>query len=182
MLKRSQAALEFLTTYAWAFLVILIMVGALAYFGILSPSQLLPDRCNFGSEISCDKNRMVVNNENPSTLTMRLANSFGTPVVITRTNSTDTGTKVISDIGIGSCEIAIDGVVFDDEGAGPPNDVTEINWNSDTTITFSANCDGGPTLVEKEKIKMSIEIAYYPATLDSTYGKIIFGEIFTTIQ
>ena len=34
MHKKSQAALEFLTTYAWAFLVIIIMIGALAYFGV----------------------------------------------------------------------------------------------------------------------------------------------------
>ena len=46
--KKSQAALEFLTTYGWAFLIILIMIGALSYFGILSPSKLLPNRCNFG--------------------------------------------------------------------------------------------------------------------------------------
>ena len=48
--RKSQAALEFLTTYAWAFLIIIIMIGALAYFGVLSPSKLLPDRRNFGSE------------------------------------------------------------------------------------------------------------------------------------
>ena len=50
---KSQAALEFLTTYGWAFLVILIMIGTLAYFGILSPGKLLPSRCNFGSEFQC---------------------------------------------------------------------------------------------------------------------------------
>ncbi len=37
--KKSQAALEFLITYGWAFLVILLMIGTLSYFGILSPSQ-----------------------------------------------------------------------------------------------------------------------------------------------
>ena len=53
MFKKSQAALEFLTIYAWAFLVILIMIGALTYFGIFRPPDLLPDRCNFGTEIGC---------------------------------------------------------------------------------------------------------------------------------
>src|SRR3990167_2852536 len=51
--SKSQAALEFLTTYGWAFLVILIMIGSLAYFGILNPSKILPDRCNFGPEFEC---------------------------------------------------------------------------------------------------------------------------------
>ena len=53
MNKRAQAALEFLTTYGWAFLVILIMIGTLAYFGILSPGKYLPNRCTFGSELQC---------------------------------------------------------------------------------------------------------------------------------
>lgn len=52
-MKRAQAALEFLTTYGWAFLVILIMISALAYFGVLRPSRLLPDRCSFGAEFEC---------------------------------------------------------------------------------------------------------------------------------
>lgn len=51
--KRGQAALEFLTTYGWAFLVILIMIGALAYFGVLNPKSILPSRCTFSPEIDC---------------------------------------------------------------------------------------------------------------------------------
>lgn len=170
MFKKSQAALEFLTTYAWAFLVILIMVGALAYFGVLSPSKLLPDRCNFGSEITCDKNRMIVNNEDGSgttlpTLQMRLANSFGTAVIVT-------SAAVATDISaITACVAQINDV-----------DIVDFSWGSDTTITFSANCDGATNLVEKEKIKMTIEVTYYPAAAGDVYTKIIFGEIFTTIQ
>ena len=38
-MRKAQAALEFLTTYGWAFIVILIMIGALAYFGVLNPSR-----------------------------------------------------------------------------------------------------------------------------------------------
>ena len=81
MLKKSQAALEFLTTYAWAILIIVIMMGSLAYFGVLSPSKLLPDRCNFGSEVSCDKNRMKVDKSDTGPK-MALTNNFGTAVTI----------------------------------------------------------------------------------------------------
>ena len=171
--KKSQAALEFLTTYAWAFLVILIMVGALAYFGILNPSKLLPDRCNFGSEISCDKNRMIVNNIDTTTLMMRLTNNFGTSVVVNK-SITNVTTDIIA---AGNCNPQIEGVDI-------PSSPTEQGyvWPAGTTITFSADCSGGANLVEKEKIKMNIEIAYYPASAGVNYGKIIFGEIFTTIQ
>ena len=32
--NRAQAALEFLMTYGWAILVVLVSIGALAYFGV----------------------------------------------------------------------------------------------------------------------------------------------------
>lgn len=44
--KRAQAAMEFLMTYGWAILVVLAAIGALAYFGVLNPSRLVPDRCS----------------------------------------------------------------------------------------------------------------------------------------
>lgn len=57
MKKKAQSALEFLTTYGWAFLVILIMIGALAYFGVLDPNRFLPEEQQppkHISELSCD--------------------------------------------------------------------------------------------------------------------------------
>ncbi len=43
MPKRGQAAMEFLMTYGWAILAVLITIAALAYFGVLSPSLFLPE-------------------------------------------------------------------------------------------------------------------------------------------
>ncbi len=51
--KRAQAAMEFLMTYGWAILVVLIVIGALAYFGVLSPSTLLPEKCTFPVSLTC---------------------------------------------------------------------------------------------------------------------------------
>jgi len=53
MRHRAQAALEFLTTYAWAFLVILITIGALYYFGVFDFGKFLPQRCIFTSQFEC---------------------------------------------------------------------------------------------------------------------------------
>ena len=51
--KESQAALEFLMTYGWAILVVLVAIGALAYFGVLSPDKFLPAKCTLQSGIAC---------------------------------------------------------------------------------------------------------------------------------
>jgi len=47
MVKKGQAAMEFLMTYGWAIIVVLAAVAALAYFGVLSPSRILPERTTF---------------------------------------------------------------------------------------------------------------------------------------
>ena len=53
MLKKSQAAMEFLMTYGWAILVVLVAIGALAYFGVLSPDKFLPSKCQLPAGIAC---------------------------------------------------------------------------------------------------------------------------------
>ena len=53
MFKKAQAAMEFLMTYGWAILVVLVVIGALAYFGVLSPSTLLPEKCTFPVSVNC---------------------------------------------------------------------------------------------------------------------------------
>ncbi len=53
MYKKAQAAMEFLMTYGWAILVVLAAIGALAYFGVLSPDRFLPEKCTLPSGIAC---------------------------------------------------------------------------------------------------------------------------------
>ena len=52
-LRKSQAAMEFLMTYGWAILVVLVAIGALAYFGVLSPDRVLPAKCQLPAGIAC---------------------------------------------------------------------------------------------------------------------------------
>ena len=180
--RKSQAALEFLTTYGWAFLVILIMMSALAYFGVLNPSKLLPDRCNFGSEIRCNKNLMVINSvKDPTdTISMRLANNFGTSITVT-------DARVNTDITtVGVCPVYMDkdgtGAGFEPVRLGFGSPAATFQWNSDETVTLSARCTTGDLLVKKEKAKFNVEINYYPASAGVSYAKVVFGEVFATVQ
>lgn len=72
MAKRGQAAMEFLMTYGWAILVVLIAIGALAYFGVLNPSRFLPSSCTLTPGLSCDA--FLVNS---SGITMKVTNGMG---------------------------------------------------------------------------------------------------------
>src|SRR3989338_5951657 len=78
LLKRAQAGLEFLTTYAWAFVVILIVIGALTYFGVTDPTRILPDRCNFGAEFNCINHIIDASN---SQVRLQLQNGQGEVLV-----------------------------------------------------------------------------------------------------
>jgi hypothetical protein len=71
--KKSQAAMEFLMSYGWALLVILLVIAALAYFGMLNPDRFLPDKITVSDNriqlISTGSNRIIVKNVGADTLT-----------------------------------------------------------------------------------------------------------------
>ena len=52
-MKRGQAALEFLMTYGWVILIVIIVIGALAAFGVFDVTRLVPDRCVLPSSLGC---------------------------------------------------------------------------------------------------------------------------------
>lgn len=51
--RRAQAALEYLTTYGWAILVITVSISALVYFGVFNPAKFVPESCNTDTNFRC---------------------------------------------------------------------------------------------------------------------------------
>src|SRR3989338_2628680 len=70
MHNKSQAALEFLMTYGWVIMVVLLAIGALSYFGVLSLDNFVPRRCALEPGIACMDFKV---NENSITLVLRTA-------------------------------------------------------------------------------------------------------------
>jgi len=89
--KKGQAAMEFLMTYGWAILVVLAAIGALAYFGVLSPSKHLPESCIFGQGISC-----VDFTVQSATSTLYLQMGFGQDVDIYNVTLSNCNTVVVN--------------------------------------------------------------------------------------
>ena len=75
--KKGQAAMEFLMTYGWAILVVLVVIGALSYFGVLSPSTLLPEKCTFPVSVSCLDHSVAA-----SSITIVLQNGAGRDMTV----------------------------------------------------------------------------------------------------
>jgi len=74
---KAQAALEFLMTYGWAILVVLVAIAALSYFGVLSPDMFLPNKCILPSGITC-----IDFNVESSRVVLVLQNNFGESITI----------------------------------------------------------------------------------------------------
>ncbi|MBL7055996.1 hypothetical protein ISS07_03745 [Candidatus Woesearchaeota archaeon] len=169
--NKGQAALEFLTTYAWAFLVILIMIGALAYFGVLSPSKLLPDRCNFGTEINCVDFGATFGNGNAGTINLRLKNSVGDAIIIA-----DPATDIVATTEA-STALSCSGRTLTGWSSGA------YTWNTDTLIDVSlTGCNTaavGFTASQKGKVLFTLD--YYLAKSSATYTRQVAGEIFVTV-
>ncbi|GIU69505.1 MAG: hypothetical protein KatS3mg002_0741 [Candidatus Woesearchaeota archaeon] len=76
-ITKSQAALEFMVTYGWVILGVMIVIGALAYYGVFNTSKYINDECNFGNQLYCEDFRVTTDR-----IYITLRNNFGQEIVI----------------------------------------------------------------------------------------------------
>ncbi|MBN2052754.1 hypothetical protein JW756_04590 [Candidatus Woesearchaeota archaeon] len=85
-MKKGQAAMEFLMTYGWAILVVLAAIGALAYFGVLSPDRFMPSKCMVTGGFSCVEYKITT-----TQVRFYLQNNLGNDANITSLTITPSG-------------------------------------------------------------------------------------------
>jgi hypothetical protein len=137
---RGQAALEFLTTYGWAFLVILVMIGALAYFGVLNPSNFLPEHCTFPTELACRDSQVTKSPSSGNTATVNVYFS--------------------NNLGQGISGLALQAKYIDD-----PNTVL-----SDITLSPLCNLPAGSSYTEGQSIQASCTVVRPGGLMYSSVG------------
>ena len=149
MSKKSQAALEFLTTYAWAFIVISIAVGALYSFGILDFGKYLPQKCVFPSQFKCLDFSL-----DASQVRIKLVNNLGENIKVTEV-------KISNDENTLACT---------------PTSVP-FDWahSKDIDIAFSS-CSGGG-YISGSRIELKISFEYYAVNTPSKPVHAVSGKI-----
>ncbi|MBD3249229.1 hypothetical protein GF336_04240 [Candidatus Woesearchaeota archaeon] len=127
--KKAQAAMEFLMTYGWALLVVLAAIGALAYFGVLSPGKFVPDQCVLVPGLACLDSSVT-----SSEINLVLANSLGRDIQV-------------NGLSVGGCNKTLD-VLFENGDkrtfniTGCDNGEPEEKFSGDIIIDYT-NRDSG---------------------------------------
>ncbi|MBU0629255.1 MAG: hypothetical protein KKC75_08775 [Nanoarchaeota archaeon] len=139
--KRAQAAMEFLMTYGWAILVVIIAIAAISYFGVLKPGKFLPRKCIIGPGIYCDDFKV-----NEDSVTLILKNTHGKNMEIT-------GIEVEHCTGTDSGSLQDDGqMTFVIEGC---SNAADEKFTGEINITYSLS--GGLSRMKKGNIVSIVE-------------------------
>ena len=150
MRNKSQASLEFLTTYVWAFVVIAVTIGTLYYFGIFDFGKLLPQKCIFPSQFKCLDFSL-----SPSQVRLKLSNNLGDDIKVTLVQITNDASPPIS------CSVPI--VPFD--------------WlhSQDHELIFTGCANGA--YLPGERVELKITMNYYAINTPSKPIHVINGKI-----
>ena len=85
--------IEFMMTYGWAILILLIVIAVIISSGILSPSFVISEQCNFGNNLPC--NVAIYNKDDISHVSLSVYNSLPYKINVTKA-------ALSSDNGIGT--------------------------------------------------------------------------------
>ena len=95
IVKKGQAALEFLTTYGWAFLVVLVMIGALSSFGVFGNVGV--DKCVSEQGFTCESSLIT-----DTTQKFKFKNTLGEDVSISNATMIVKSTGEVVDCNVPS--------------------------------------------------------------------------------
>ena len=82
--RKGQTAMEYLMTYGWAILVIMVVLAVLFYLGVLNPSSITPTICTIKPGFTCISWKLYKN----GTLFLKLGQGTGAIINITGMNCT----------------------------------------------------------------------------------------------
>ena len=158
--KRGQAALEFLMTYGWAILVVLVVIGALAYFGVLNPTILLPEKCLLETGLECKD--WAISSTAPN-IRLSIGNSKGKEINITMINMTSSDLT----LPVSGCNNTVR---------------SSVRVGSGARADIAFNCTGNTVGPTNAKVKANVRIQWWFTDSGPQYIHTTDGEIITTVR
>lgn len=80
-MKKGQAAIEFLTTYGLSFMILIVVIGGLAYFGVFDRNNFVPSSCSIQGTLGCPIYALESSSTNFA-LNIELVNAGGERITI----------------------------------------------------------------------------------------------------
>ena len=172
MNKKAQVALEFLTTYGWVIVGVLLLFAVLFYYGSFDPTRFMPNQCNFEQGLQCTTYRFQGSTSpaSPARLILQFSNNFPYDVAFSG-NKSDITVENVGNIGkqtyIGNCSPMLPDIA---------------KKNTMITCVFDIyNQSYMPS--SGKKIKFQVELNYTNCITDPNYlvnGSCMFGSNYTT--
>ena len=183
-MKKAQAAMEFLMTYGWAILVVMVVIGSLAYFGILNPSILLPEKCTLQMGLYCKNHLLTQDNK----VFLNLENGMGKGIIITEIFVS--GDVVDCNISTTRVGTAPNDMPYNDDYNGRPGWHIEngesriINLTNTWTVPPLTPADRGNCSIASwgGKIKAELKIKWYYDDANEQFTHAMKGEILARIE
>ena len=177
-MKKAQAAMEFLMTYSWAILAVLVVIGALVYFGVFDFENFFPDRCALGHPLQCVDNSLSQDANNNITISFLISNQDQRSLNITNVSITSEALN-------GPCYV--DNVIeATGNGSDNPNgtlDRSSIGKGESQTVRVkrTATSECGPSdTISRNKNKYEVTVEYYYTGSNEEFKHQVKGEILAT--
>lgn len=158
---RAQSSIEFLSTYSWALIVIIIALGAAVYFGIGGSQRGSIERCQFPPEIQCSRYSAGITDDGG----------------FLRTNLVN---LVTDRIEVSSWRL------FTEEGQEIGCLIRPQNFSWDQTASVDIDfrgCDfASPGIVEGQTHAFRMEFSYYMEDSGPAYTKVMDGAVITSVE
>lgn len=174
--KRGQAALEFLMTYGWVILIVLVVIGSLVYFGILSPSTILGSKCILQMGLYCKDHKV---DSDSRMIFLELRNTKGKGILINQVNITGNA------LGEKGC-LLIPSTKLPPKYSNPLDEIFNGNpglrLKSEKSAMLPVRCFDQIFGYAGGKAKVDIKIRWHYDDSSSNYNHMASGELYTKIK
>jgi len=158
MKRRAQVAVEFLTTYGWVIIGILLLFAVLFYYGTFDPMRFVPNQCDFEQGFHCETYRFqgAGSPTAPMRLTVQFSNKLGYDIAFS-SNTADIKVENIGNFGKntyrGNCSPMLPAII-----------------KKDTVVTCIFDIyDKNYTPAAGKKVRFQVELNYTNCVTDPNY-------------
>ncbi len=155
---KAQSSVEYLSTYAWAFVVLLVTISALSYFGVFNSDTYTVAKCESGNQISCIDTYLATNTSDDNTsVYVMFRNNYPRKIIIENVTLIDKNFVAVT-----SQQRAL-----------------IVPSAKKATITFTTD-DYAPVIGKKETLRFVITYRRYDVGVSQNYT--ITGQLTTETQ